>query len=316
MGLGPRLVAAGCPAVVCMQGRVEDALARRFALQFYTRLLARWRRGGSGHEPARAAVHEHWAWQWSLPVLFMRLRNGVLFRPEQALALEERRPYRGLRPYTRADADLFAGRAAEVAELRGLVAQFPLVVLSAEPGQGLTSLAEAGLRPVLEAEGALVITITSYDHLAQALRGLAAGGGSPCACRVMPRPRICCALPLPGLSSRVVMLMDQAECILDLPDELQARLMAELTDCLEALGDALHILFATHADAQPGLAVLLRPLCQWPLASFSLPPLCAEALEAVIRPLEVLDWPVSIMPPPWPNRSYRMWPTCGTILTR
>lgn len=300
MGLGPRLVAAGCPAVICMQGRVEDALARRFALQFYTRLLAR--DGGvvdQAMNRARAAVHEHWAWQWSLPVLFMRLRNGVLFRPEHAAALEERRPYRGLRPYTRAEADLFGGRAAEVAELRGLVAQFPLVVLSAEPGQGLTSLVEAGLRPVLEAEGALAITITSYDHLAQALRAGLAAVGEAAPLRVpgdAPAAHLLRAA-LAGPFSRVVMFMDQAECILDLPDELQARLMADLTDCLEALGDALRILFATHADAQPGLAVLLRPLCKWPLASISLPPLCrGGALEAVIRPLEVLDWPVTIVP--------------------
>ena len=109
---------------------------------------------------ARGSVHEHWAWQWSLPVLFMRLVNGVLFQPEQRFLPQERRPYKGLRPYTRADADLFNGRGEEITEICVRLAEFPLTVVHGEPGSGSTSLMAAGVGPKLEKDGALVVPIT------------------------------------------------------------------------------------------------------------------------------------------------------------
>lgn len=298
MGLGPRLVEAGCPAVICMQGRVEDAIARHFAERFYAALLE----GGVvdlAMNRARTSVHERWAWQWALPVLFMRLNNGMLFQPKRRFLPQERRPYKGLLPFTREDADLFMGRSAEIAEICARIADFPLTVVHGEPGSGLTSLMAAGVRPQLEAEDDLVVPIGQYPDLAlEARRGLAAVGWTS------PLPVVGNA-PLSMIAQatfsqrfrRLVLILDQAERIVDLLAEDQARVLADLADCLDICGDRLRIVFAVHEDTQPALSDLLRPLCRWPLATVPLLPLSVQgAEEAIIKPLEVLNWPVALVP--------------------
>jgi hypothetical protein len=78
--LGPRLAAAGVPAVVAMQGNISMATAATFAPAFFTELAAH----GIVDEAmasARRAVHEQRDW-W-VPVLFSRLRSGrTYYRPQ------------------------------------------------------------------------------------------------------------------------------------------------------------------------------------------------------------------------------------------
>ena len=80
VGLAPKLVAAGIPAVVAMQDAVEMSTARRFARDFYRGLL--------DHGSVDQAVNEArtrlvslnaGSGEWAKPVLLMRLQHGQLF---------------------------------------------------------------------------------------------------------------------------------------------------------------------------------------------------------------------------------------------
>ncbi|PKV84380.1 signal transduction histidine kinase [Streptomyces sp. TLI_146] len=92
-------------------------------------------------------------------------------------------PYRGLRSFTAADAraGLFVGREREVAGLRAMVKDRPLVVVTGPSGVGKSSLVAAGLEPGLRADGWSVATFrpgaTPYDTLARALLDLECPGG-------------------------------------------------------------------------------------------------------------------------------------------
>lgn len=92
-------------------------------------------------------------------------------------------PYRGLQSFTAADAraGLFAGREREVAGLRAMVRDRPLVVVTGPSGVGESSLVAAGLEPGLLADGWAVATFrpgaTPYDTLARALLDLECPGG-------------------------------------------------------------------------------------------------------------------------------------------
>ncbi|WP_446751256.1 nSTAND1 domain-containing NTPase [Streptomyces noboritoensis] len=92
-------------------------------------------------------------------------------------------PYRGLRSFTAADAraGLFVGREREIAGLRAMVKDRPLVVVTGPSGVGKSSLVAAGLEPGLLADGWAVATFrpgaTPYDALARALLDLECPGG-------------------------------------------------------------------------------------------------------------------------------------------
>jgi len=78
VGLGPKLVAAGVPAVVAMQDRVPIDTARQLTEAFYRRLAE----GGVvdlALNQARLQIHDQKRTDWAIPVLFMRLRTGKLF---------------------------------------------------------------------------------------------------------------------------------------------------------------------------------------------------------------------------------------------
>ena len=63
-------------------------------------------------------------------------------------------PYRGLRPYTAAERDVFFGRDSEIAEALERMRSFPGVVLVGPSGSGKSSLVQAGIEPAIQ-EGAL-----------------------------------------------------------------------------------------------------------------------------------------------------------------
>jgi formylglycine-generating enzyme required for sulfatase activity len=80
VGLGPRLVQAGIPAVVAMQERVAMDLARQLTADFYRTLL---KEGvvDQALNQARLLLFNQQAGDWAIPVLFSRLKAGRLFTP-------------------------------------------------------------------------------------------------------------------------------------------------------------------------------------------------------------------------------------------
>ena len=78
MGLAPRLVAAGLPAVVAMQAEIDDRSAIRFAAEFY-RSLADGLPLDAAVGEGRKAISRH-PLAWGIPVLFMRSADGQLWQ--------------------------------------------------------------------------------------------------------------------------------------------------------------------------------------------------------------------------------------------
>lgn len=81
VGLGPKLVAAGVPAVVAMQDRVPMDFSSALTRRFFQALL---RHGvvDRALNEARWLLHEAGSPDWSIPVLFMRLEAGRLLAPD------------------------------------------------------------------------------------------------------------------------------------------------------------------------------------------------------------------------------------------
>ncbi len=77
VGLAPKLVRAGVPAVVAMQDRVGLQSARTLTHEFYPRLLAHGLVDRALNE-ARLALYGN-STDWAVPVLFTRLKAGRLF---------------------------------------------------------------------------------------------------------------------------------------------------------------------------------------------------------------------------------------------
>lgn len=81
VGLGPKLVKAGVPAVVAMQDVVPMALARQLSHEFYRRLMEHGIVDLALNQ-ARLLIFKSDQVDWAIPVLFMRLEQGQLFAPE------------------------------------------------------------------------------------------------------------------------------------------------------------------------------------------------------------------------------------------
>lgn len=78
VGLAPKLVEAGIPAVIAMQDRVEVNLAHDLAADFYSKLLE-FGEVDRALSEARRAVLDRKSPEWAIPALFLRLREGRLF---------------------------------------------------------------------------------------------------------------------------------------------------------------------------------------------------------------------------------------------
>jgi hypothetical protein len=96
VGLGPKLVKAGVPAVVAMQDMVPMALARELTSDFYRCLLEHGLIDRALNQ-ARLLLFERQETDWAIPVLFMRLEKGQLFAADplrMALqAIQAHEPY-------------------------------------------------------------------------------------------------------------------------------------------------------------------------------------------------------------------------------
>jgi HEAT repeat protein len=78
VGLGPKLVKAGVPAVVAMQDLVPMGLARQLEGDFYRYLMEHGTVDRALNQ-ARLLLFEREEVDWAIPVLFMRLEEGQLF---------------------------------------------------------------------------------------------------------------------------------------------------------------------------------------------------------------------------------------------
>lgn len=78
VGLAPRLIQAGIPAVVAMQALVPITTAQQLTRQFYRSLLEHGLVDRAMNE-ARAALFKNKEQDWAIPVLFSRLTGGQLF---------------------------------------------------------------------------------------------------------------------------------------------------------------------------------------------------------------------------------------------
>ena len=81
VGLGPRLVSWGAPAVIAMQDFVPMADARRFASAFYVALMQEGAVDLAANA-GRQAIFRSRSANWSIPVLFCRLRGGQIWKAD------------------------------------------------------------------------------------------------------------------------------------------------------------------------------------------------------------------------------------------
>lgn len=294
--IAAQFIRSGCPAVVSMQEKVETGLLRLFAFDFYQVLSSS---GCVDYAVNRARLQllESPYFQWAVPVLYMHLPDGVLFDATQRFRPVQRRPYKFLTPYRTEDSDLFKGRAAEIRAVGNSIREYPLTVVYGESGVGLTSLLEAGVSPVLQPDNWLVMRIAAYDNLADSFRQNFFAARRAAALTVRgdaPLDEVLLALD-PLRFPKILVALDQFEQTTSLREEQFTRLKEEMERCLSALGDRLRFAILIHQDALSRLAAL-QPLLDGRCGPWlRLTPLNRrQAIEAIIEPLDVLNWPVTL----------------------
>ena len=217
VGLGPRLVEAGCPAVIAMQEPVGVENARRFGQTFYAELLEHGFVDQAVNR-ARRVLFDTASWQWAVPVLFMRLLDGLLFLPEVRFQPTQRSPYKFLASYTSADTDLFKGRKELAARVFRRIQEYTVTVVYGESGVGLTSLLQAGVRPQLEDAGDMVVVVSEYENLASEVRVQARVSGRPLQLPIRgdaPLPEVLSTLSARS-SGHLILVLDQFERVFEL----------------------------------------------------------------------------------------------------
>lgn len=294
--IAAQFVRNGCPAVVCMQEKVETALLRAFTFDFYRTLSS----SGSvdfAVNRARLNLLDSPYFQWAVPVLLMNLADGFLFDVGQRFQPAQRRPFKYLAPYQIGDSDLFKGRTEEILAVENSIREHPLTIIYAEAGVGLTSLLQAGVSPRLSKENWLVSRISSYSNLAdqfrqsypvsRQLKTIIVRGDAPL-------DEVLRAID-PLRYPKILLILDQFEQTGSLSEEQFNRLGAEIQLCLERLGERLRIAILIHQDALNVLAAL-QPLLDGRSSKWiRLPPLNHnQALQAILEPLDALNWPVTL----------------------
>lgn len=83
IGVAPKLVQSGVPAIIAMQDFVPMEFARSLTGDFYQRLAAHGKVNEALSE-ARSTLFGRKSTAWAIPVLFMRLRGGQLFATSAA----------------------------------------------------------------------------------------------------------------------------------------------------------------------------------------------------------------------------------------
>jgi len=108
----------------------------------------------------------------------------IFLHPQHRLNLPpipKRSPYKGLEPFAEDDHLLFYGRARVIEELRDRLDSTRLLVVSGDSGSGKSSVVQAGLLPVLRAEGFRVLPMMrpGTHPLAALEEALAQAGVAP-----------------------------------------------------------------------------------------------------------------------------------------
>ncbi len=113
VGLAPKLVQAGVPAVIAMQTQVEIETARKLAASFYAKVLESGEVDRALSE-ARFEIYGPKSTEWWIPVLFLRLKNGRLFATdpvrEAMQAIQQQFPVREDRYYLPLEAISLKGK--------------------------------------------------------------------------------------------------------------------------------------------------------------------------------------------------------------
>ncbi|MEV4576723.1 hypothetical protein AB0K16_26100 [Nonomuraea jabiensis] len=214
------------------------------------------------------------------------------------------RPYVGLRPFGRADSDLFHGREQESREIATLWRAAGLTVLYGASGVGKTSLLNAGVLPRIDQERADVLPVARISPHSP----LPIAGGNPYVMALLSAwapdasPGSLAGLTItrflaerPGREDEygdplpVLAAIDQAETLFH-SDLARQRDRKELVDQLvRAMRDhpGLHLLLSLREEYLFLVLPYERPFGQGSRARFHLQPLSPEAArQAVERPLE------------------------------
>ncbi|PKO13325.1 MAG: hypothetical protein CVU39_19160 [Chloroflexi bacterium HGW-Chloroflexi-10] len=297
-GVGPQLVQAGCPAVVCMQEKVENAVARQFSQSFYAHLLE----SGCVDQAvnrARTGLLQHNYLQWATPVLYMHLADGIIFNPQTRFKPAIRQPYKFLAPYQKEDNDLFKGRQEKINEVVQSIRDSTVTVVYGEAGIGVTSLLQAGVRPLLESAGSLVLRIADYSDLAGEVRKELNVDGHPLVLRIRGDAPLVDVLRAVSSArfENLVLVLDQFEQVLSTPEAEQLKILDTLVASLRGNDSRLKLVLLLHKDALGGLAHF-QPLFTnrahpW-IEVFPLK--MEEAVAAIVDPLDILGWPVTLNP--------------------
>ncbi len=143
LGLGPKLVSAGVPAVVAMQDAVTVKTARQFSAAFYQRLVEHGQVDRAMNE-ARSTLITAGRPDAAVPVLFMRLKSGRLWG-EEPVGADSRSALPEILPPPEPEhppiVQPFIGREAELARYQQQLDTHHLAVISGMPGIGKTVLA-------------------------------------------------------------------------------------------------------------------------------------------------------------------------------
>ncbi len=260
----PRLVNAGIPAIVAMQGRIKKVTVEKMMPTFFRELL-RDGRIDRALAAARGDVRDHFD-HW-MPALFSRLKEGRIWSQseteEEALQEETPRvkaryfkapqlppePYPVLLPYEHPA--LLAGRENETKKLiRQLEKQTPLILLSAASGMGKSSLLLGSLVPTLREESSRPVAKSREPQLP----GLAA--------RLISELLVSVELPEDGDGEAFVDRLEEAERLHGAPAVLVIDQFEEAlrTDSAWA---RMGLLLAASVSRNAGRE---RPLCSWVLA--------------------------------------------------
>ncbi len=247
-GLGPRLAAAGVPAVVAMQGNVSMATTAAF-MPVFLRELRRDGQVDRAMAVARGAVRERSDW-W-MPVLYSRLEDGRVF-DLAAMLPPPTCPYPGMVPFRAGDARFFYGREDEVQQMMDHLRHQRLLLVIGPSGSGKSSLIAAGLLPRLEKSTYfapdfwLVRTMRPLDHPATALAACLEGDVS------QPEQAVAALLAAHAPAQRLLLVIDQFEEVFSLADKAERQqFMAALQVLRRSQPCALVI--ALRADFYPDL---------------------------------------------------------------
>jgi hypothetical protein len=207
-----------------------------------------------------------------------------------------KKPFVGLRPFRRAENELFFGRANDTAILRNLILAMPVLVVYAPSGTGKSSLLNAGALPVIEEDATLLPIVLSdpKDDVVYAVREKLASTGWRNDARSETGLAKTLERHLRDTDRRVILVLDQFEERLKESARLEA-LYAEIARLANTRTEAATVIISIREDYLAGLEPLMRRVTGLLDASFRVPSLSRASLsEAVYGPLKAASSEVTI----------------------